>query len=300
MLGLQCNHCGALLEVAPKTRTATCVYCASPSVIERPATADRPNPSFALGFVVPPERALELTRKRVRRAFLAPRRFRRADVAAIRGVYVPAYLYTAAAYSSYRAKIGENYQVTETYETTDKDGEKVTRERTRTKTEWHRLGGEHAVYVNDHPVSASRGLPHHEMRTIEPFDLRALCRYTPKLISGWVAEEPALHPDACLAIARAEARKTIGRKLRAFMPGDHVLGLRHRTEFHDEHIELTLLPVWVLPIRYAADKPAVRLLVNGQNGRLGGRAPLSPVRVALALLAAVALIAAVVALLPNS
>jgi len=51
-LSLTCQNCGALLSVEPDLRTTVCPYCASPAVVERPPTADRPNPRFAMGFVL--------------------------------------------------------------------------------------------------------------------------------------------------------------------------------------------------------------------------------------------------------
>lgn len=288
---LECQTCGACLDIADDQRATTCAYCASPSVIDRPAAPDRPNPTFALGFTIPRERALECARTWVRRAFLSPGGFRRAAIDAIRGVYVPAYLYTAAAYSYYRADIGEAFYEEETYKSKDEDGNAIEKTRRVTRHEWRSLSGDHAVYISDHVVTASRGLPDRELQGVTPFDLRALRRYSAALISGWAAEEPSLTTEQSLDQARAAARSRVRAQIDAFMPGDLHRLVRAETEFHDEHMELALLPLWVLPVRYHSDKPPVRLLVNGQTGRVWGRAPISLFKV-LAL-AALALAAAV-------
>ena len=289
----ECQTCGARLRLNDRERATTCAYCASPSVIDRPPTTDRPNPSFALGFAVPRERALEHARRWVKRALLSPRAFRRATIDAIRGVYVPAYLYTAAAYSFYRAEIGEAYTEEERYTTRDDNGNPVEKTREVTRYEWRSLSGDHAVYISDHVVTASHGLPDHELQGVTPFDLRTLRRYSAALISGWAAEEPSLTGEESLVIARAAARSRARSQLDDFMPGDRHRLIRTETEFHDEHMELTLLPLWVLPVRYDSARPPVRLLVNGQTGRVWGRAPISLVKV-LAL-AALALTLAVLA-----
>jgi hypothetical protein len=36
-----------------------------------------------------------------------------------------------------------------------------------------------------------------------------------------------------------------------------------------------LLPVWVFAIRYDERKPPIRILVNGQTGKVGGKIPTS-------------------------
>lgn len=294
MAGMECQSCGARLEIAPDQRTGKCLYCGSPQVVDRPPSPDRPNPTFALGFVVVPEKALAIAQKWVRRPLFAPRAFLKAKVSEIRGIYLPAYLYTAAVRSSYSASIGENYQETQTYTTTDSKGRTVTRTRTVTKTEWRSLTGYHAVYVADFVVTASRGLPNEELEAIEPFDLRALKRYTPKIVSGWVAEEPSIGAHECFQMARQEAQAGVAKMLSTFMPGDTHRNLQFQSSFDQEDLELTLLPVWVLPVRYRDDKPPVRLLVNGQTGKIHGKAPKSWVKITLFVLTILALIALVI------
>ncbi|MGE0784663.1 MAG: hypothetical protein AB7S26_03170 [Sandaracinaceae bacterium] len=283
-LHLECQHCGAALVVEATMRTAKCPYCASPTVVERPPSPDRPVPTFALGFVVTPERALRIARDWVKKPFFAPSAFRRTVPSEIRGLYVPAYLYSAEVSSTFSAQIGEDYTVTETYTTTDSKGNTQTHTRTRVETEWRALGGSHATYVTDRVVTASRGLPNAELEAIEPFDLRALHRYSPKIISGWATEEPSMPVQECVQLARGETMGEVGLQLAQFLPGDRQSGLTHQSRMDNEHMSLTLVPVWVLPVRYADDEPVVRLLVNGQTGKLHGRAPTSWVKITIAVL----------------
>src|SRR5688572_24638992 len=56
---LECTECAAALEIKEGHRTAICPYCRCPSVVERPAAPDRPNPTFVLPFTITPERARE-------------------------------------------------------------------------------------------------------------------------------------------------------------------------------------------------------------------------------------------------
>jgi len=258
------------------------------SVVERPPTPDRPEPAFALGFVIQQADAAERVKRWIKSSGLFVRSDfkKQASVERTRGVYLPAYLYGAEARTDYSAQIGENYTVTKTYSTTDSQGRSVTRTRTRTETEWRQLAGRHATYVSDRVVTASRGIPNHELEAIEPFDMRALHRFSPKIISGWAAEEPTLRVHECTELARAETLAEIGRQLERFMPGDSYRNLSYRSWMQQEHLALTLMPVWVLPVRYAADKPVVRLLVNGQTGRIYGEAPRSWVKITLLVLAA--------------
>lgn len=290
-LDIQCQACGAALTVEAQLRTATCPYCDSPAVVDRPASADRPDPAFVIGFVTGKERADTLVKQWIRsRGFFAHGGLKSATVEKVRGVYLPCYLYGAVADSEYEAEIGENYTVTETY-TTTVNGKTVTRTRTVTKTEWRDLRGAHACYILDVLVTASKGIPNAELEAIEPFDLRALRRFEPGLISGWIAEEPSLSQDDCFAMAHEESVQKVGKMLARFMPGDSHRALRHRTELRDEVIDLLLLPVWVFALRYAEDRPPVRILINGQTGEVQGRVPLSALKITLAVLLGLGLLA---------
>lgn len=273
-LFLACNECGAEVEFEPHLRTGKCFYCGSPQVVDRPPQANRPNPHFAIGFTVTPERALSIAQARVARAWLAPESFRKMKLEDIRGVYLPAYLYTATARAQYQAKIGENYTVTETYTTTS-NGRTVTRTRTRTKTEWRSLAGRFDTYLDDQIVTASKGIPNEELEAVEPFDTSALKRYSPAIISGWVTEEPSVDIHTCRSYAHEEAEEQLSERIKSYLPGDSSRLENVQSHFNNEDMTLTLVPLWVLPIRYDESKSVLRLLVNGQTGKVACKTPTS-------------------------
>src|SRR5262249_3151292 len=160
--------------------TAVCPYCASPSIVDRPAARDRPRPAFTLGFLMTKEHATQAVRLWLKsRSVFAASGLPTASIDSIRGIYVPAYLCTAVPKSEYAATIGDNYAEPENYTTTDAQGNTRTETRSVTRTEWRELRGVHAGYVMDILVTASRGINNAELEAVEPFDLRALRRYTP-------------------------------------------------------------------------------------------------------------------------
>jgi len=274
-----CRECGAALEVAPELRTARCPYCASTSIVERPPSRDRPRPTFVVGFVLDKKHAEDALRRWTRSRWFAHSGYARAAIDAMRGVYVPAYLYGAVAHATYSASIGENYTETQTY-TTTVNGRTVTRTRTVVKTEWRDLSGEHACYLTDVVVTASRGVPNEELEAIEPFDLRALRRYDPAMLSGWIAEEPSRTLEECVTFAHDEAVRGIGEKLGKFMPGDSHRDLRFVPRLEHQVVDLVLLPLWTFAVRYAPGRPPARVLVNGQSGKAHGKVPRSPWKIA--------------------
>jgi hypothetical protein len=297
VLHLGCQSCGARLVLEPALRTTRCPYCAAPAVVDRPPIPDVPSPAFVLGFTVTHEAA----RARVTEWLKSRGPFRRsglrtAEPGEVRGVYVPAFLYSALATSRYHASVGENYQEAETYTATE-NGKQVTRTRTVTRTEWHPLEGELSEYVADVLVTASTGLRDEELEALKPFDLRRLARYSPALVSGWVAEEPSLTREASLARAHQELLSHREARLEGFLPGDSHQSLRQETDVSWEALDVCLLPVWVLAVRYAEDAPPLRVLVNGQTGEVYGKAPLSWVKVLVAVLVVLGVLGAAYLLL---
>lgn len=293
--GLHCESCGAALSVGAGQRTAKCPYCASPNIVARPRAAGE-DPAFVVGFVIPEEDARQRAKAWIRSTWFVKAAFSKAEPSDVRGIYLPAYLYSGSASVEYTAQIGENYTVTETYTTTDANGKTVTRTRTRVETEWRTLGGRWAAYLDDVLVTASRGLDNAELEAIEPYDLRALRRYTPKVLSGWLAEDPSRPASECASMARDEAVQQIGTRLAAHMPGDSHRSLRYQATFENEHGALMLLPVWVLAVKYDPEEPPVRMVLNGQTGALIGRPPRSWMKITAFVLMVLSVIALIVVL----
>lgn len=287
---LQCESCGARMGVAPDERAVRCPFCDASSVLLRPAEAGRPQPAFALGFVVERDAAAAAVRQWIRHRKMAPFGLRRAAAERIAGVYLPAYLYSATARSEFQAVIAENYRKLGLRQ--KPGGGTVIG--SRDETEYRDLKGRHVAYVADVLVSASRNVSNPELQSVEPFDLARLRRYTPALVSGWSAEEPSRTPEDCVRSARQEAESSVALGLHGFMPGDGVRSLQHRVEFLEESIDPTLVPVWVFTFRYHPRRSPVRLLVNGQTGKVGGSVPFSWAKLGMLAAAALVALAAVV------
>lgn len=290
ILHAQCQTCGAALAFEGAQRTAICPFCASPSVVERPASSGVVPPRFALGFAVPRDSAVEQVRVWARRGVFRHSGLDRAAIDEIRGTYVPAWLYSAIAEARYSARIGETYTVRRT-RTVRRNGRTTTETYTTTETEWRPLEGPFLAYVTDVLVTASRGLGNGELAELEPFDLRALTRYAPGMIAGFVAEDVTLDPQTSQRHAHEETAQKVGASLAAFMPGDRHDGLRYETRVEHEAADVVLLPVWVLALRHDPRKPPLRVLVNGQTGKIVGKKPIAWWKVALAVSVALVVLA---------
>ena len=78
------------------------------------------------------------------------------------------------------------------------------------------------------------------------------------------------------------------------MPGDSYSDLHWKTTVEWESFDPVLVPVWVFAVRYRDDKEPLRVVINGQTGRIAGRIPLAWWKITIAVALGLAVIAAIV------
>ena len=95
-------------------------------------------------------------------------------------------------------------------------------------------------------------------------------RYSPALVSGWIAEEFARPLDECRMASQREALDEVGARLRRFMPGDGFSDLDWRAHIAWESLDPVLVPYGCCGA-YRGDRPPLRVAINGQTGRSPAR-----------------------------
>jgi hypothetical protein len=206
-------------------------------------------------------------------------------------VFVPFRVYAGVVRSRYAARIGIYWYRRETY--TDSQGK--TRTRTVRETEWFGLEGSAARAVEDHLVSASTGLPEAEANALEPFDLGWACAFDSRLIAGWECELPSVEREHANRIAAAELRDAEADRIEgSLLPGDRKNVEQIASEVEVDRCDITLLPVWMAAFEHRGRR--FRLLVNGQTGACVGSVPRSAVKIAVAVILALVLVAVPVVL----
>jgi hypothetical protein len=157
-----------------------------------------------------------------------------------------------------------------------------------TRIRWQFAAGERTDFYNDVLVCASRGVDEALLDDVYPYRLADSQPYREEYLAGWSAEEYAIGLATGWHRARDRVNEAeVGRCARA-VPGDTHRDLRVWTQHSQVTWKHVLLPVWIAAYRYAGKRWL--FLVNGQTGRLAGRAPVSWVKVALAAVAAAGLV----------
>jgi hypothetical protein len=295
--GFRCENCGAQVRCEKDSRSTTCPFCAAPYVVEYdPRQSGRQEPEFVIGFAVPPDQAETIYRDWLKASGV----FRPGDLHlsaqadGLRGMYLPFWSFSVRAESAWSAQIGENWYRTETYTETDGKGNVVTRTRQVQETEWWPLEGGHHAYHSFYLVSGSKGLPQKVSEWIQPFQLLALKRYSPKFLPGWLSEEYSIERDAAYQISEEVFRRRESAAIGAFLPGDTHSQLQVETRFLNISSDLILLPIYLRSYQYKGK--LYRTLINGQTGKIEGEKPVSGWRI-FGLIALVLIVALIVFLL---
>ncbi|PRP98618.1 hypothetical protein [Enhygromyxa salina] len=286
---IQCNGCGAITMIT--AQASACPFCDSPVVV--PITEDRATivPESVLPFAIDERTAGGKFKDWVTSRWFAP-----SDLAAkarrvrMDGVYLPYYTYDALAHASYRGQRGTYYYVTETYQ----DSEGKTQTRQVRKTRWSPVSGHIQRPFDDLLICASTSLPDKLIADLEPWDLGALTAFDSRYLSGFMAERAVLGLEEGFGVAKTKMVPAIESTIRSDIGGDTQSIDGYSTNHTNVTFKLFLLPLWLSSFRY--DNTVYRFVVNARTGEAVGERPYSKLKIAMAVLGGIALIALIVLL----
>ncbi len=280
---VRCQSCNAISVFEPSRVGQRCDFCGSPALIPVTESTRPVKPESLLPFRVKETTVRENVRTWYRTRWFAPNRLKdRALTDTVHGAYIPYWTFDAQVAADWTADAGYYYYETQTYR--DSQGKLATRQ--VRKVRWVPASGHLDHFFDDELVPASKGADPSLLRKIEPFPTKELLRYDPGYLSGWVVEQYQID----LVAAAQRARQTMDQKVRAMcagqVPGDTHRNLRVHANYSGQTFKHILVPLWLLTFNYG--RKSYQVLVNGVTGAIGGRYPLSWVKILLAVLAAAA------------
>ena len=284
---VQCKQCGAVTIYDALETAAVCPFCGSTSVM--PAATDNTiAPGAVCPFAITKDQAGERFTKWLKGKLFTPKKAKQnARPDAFQGVYLPYWTYDAQTTSNFTGRAGYDKRVK------DKDGNM------RTETDWRYVSGVYQEFFDDVTVMASKRQADSGVRACEPFDFSKLVPYSPQVVAGFVAERYSIG----LKDGWASAQKTIQSRLssdissyiRRHWNADRSDSVRFSTLYSNITYKYLLVPTWISSFKYK-DK-VYQFAVNGQTGKVGGKAPVSAWRVILAILIGIGVIAGLYCLL---
>lgn len=196
----------------------------------------------------------------------------------MRGIFQPCFTFDSDTFSKYYGRIGERR--TRTVKTSNGT-------RTETYIKWYNVSGTISRFFDDVFVS-SGDTPQSEMEKLMPYNIDTLCVYEHKFLSGYAANHYKRDLKDCWGDAKKRMDVAIRRAVLDKYGCTEVDYLDVSTVHNDVTYKYVLLPVY--RTNFAFRKKQYPVTVNGNTGKVCGKTPVSPLRVFLAVVLAMALV----------
>lgn len=270
-VSFRCENCGAVVVLSVDEEASICPFCGA-THIAKEGSFDGVRPHVVIPFQIGEEKAVELSKKWAKSRIFAPRKFKKSiSVEKINGIYEPCFTFDSMTYSSYRGRVGD--MKTRTV------GHGKNR-RTETYVDYRMVSGNFNCFYDDVLVATNENFTQSHLNDLAPFDTGAACVYEKKYLSGYMADGYQKNLDESWGNAKHIIDGRIRGDIKAKLHCDVVDYLNVETHHHDVKFKYMLLPIYTL--LYLFKKKKYILRVNGSTGKVRGKTPVSPFKVAIA------------------
>ncbi len=291
-----CEGCGAEFIVTGETEVKICPFCGS-SQMKAGYAKSGIAPESVIPFQLTRRQAQERFRNWIKgHPFVCREVKKQASEGRITGVYLPYWTYVDEAVSTYEGKAGRHYQGQIPYTVTDPDGKERTEKRSEQLTRWERVARTLEQRFDDVMIPGSERLPEAMLNSVMPWKYSQLMRYVPEFIAGYVCEKPETNVQE----GWQKAQGLVDRRLAELAERDILSSADEaqikqlETDHSNIRYRLTLMPMYLNAYTYR--KKRRHVLINGQNGKVAGHAPVSPLRVGAAIMLGILLLGGLFAL----
>jgi len=278
---VECKNCGAVSIYDALETAAICPFCGSTQVMPA-ATEKTIAPGGVCPFQITKENAGEKFTKWLKKKWFTPRKAKKnAQPEAFKGIYLPYWTYDAQTTSKFTARAGYDHKVRK------KDGS------TTTETTWRPVSGVYQEFIDDETVMATKRHDKSGIKQCGPFKLSKLVPYDPRYLAGFVAERYSVGLKEGWEIAQTsihrKLRSNIDTYIKSYWRCDRTSLIRFSTLYSNITYKYVLVPAWISSFQYK--NKTYQFSVNGQTGKVGGKAPISALRIIIAVLIGVGIIA---------
>jgi hypothetical protein len=289
---VQCTHCEAISVFEANKQAKACEFCGSSAIVPYEETKEIIRPESVLPFEVSEPQARDKIRRWYGTRWWAPNALKKKALTdTVTGVYLPYWTFDALVDAQWSAQAGYYYYETETYY---QNGEQKTRQIQRVR--WEPASGAINHFFDDDLVCGSKGIHPDLLRNIEPFPTQSerVRQYDAGYVAGWNVERYQVDLVAAAQASRTQMLEKTRSLCAAEVPGDTQRQLEVDADFSRQTFKHILVPVWLLSYNYGSK--SFQVVINGVTGETAGEHPLSWVKIALAAVLGLVLLAIVLAL----
>ncbi|MCL2265263.1 MAG: hypothetical protein FWC22_04390 [Treponema sp.] len=254
-----CPSCGAELLGDKNTAAMVCPSCGNSQIVLR-RLAGLLKPGYIIPFKLDKKDAVEALKNFYKGKRLLPDCFKDENrINSIQGVYLPFWLFDAAANGHIR------YKASRTNVWADANFN-------YTKTDYFSVVRDGNMKFEKIPVDGSEKMDDSYMDAIEPFNYDGIKKFETAFLSGYIAEKYDVDADSSKDRAALRIKNTVEREFASSVTGYASVQIESSAVSSDNgRISYSLLPVWILNTKYKSEN--YMFLMNGQTGRLIGKLP---------------------------
>ena len=281
----QCQSCGAKEILEHQEVSVRCPFCGTSNVVK---TDELPGikPQGIVPFVINKNEATKIAVSWAKKKRYAPNTFKKNVKAEnIHGIYNPVFTFDAKTHSIYKGQLGKNYTVTR-----HSNG----RTYTEVKTRYFYISGSQNVNFDDLLVQASSNIPLSVIRKIEPFDTNKSVKYKTQFLRGYAASTYNKSGTECWDECKTIMKNRIEFSILKKYDYDVKVFLNVQTTLLSKSYKYILVPLYVG--HYSFKKTNYNFYVNGENGNVYGKTPVSGWKVFFTVLGVLLLVAGIIAL----
>jgi LSD1 subclass zinc finger protein len=296
---VKCSQCGSETNLRENSTAEKCAFCTAPLVLELARNKGIVKPHYLLPFILDEKAAVKSFKDWLAGLWFAPSDLVKKVEAnsALKGIYMPYWTYDSDTITDYTGKKGKYYYESETY-TVTVNGKEETRTRSVRRTSWSYASGTVKKSFDDVTVPASKSLPGDMLTELGPWEFEKLLNYDERYISGFSAETFQIDPEQGLETAKDIMEVGIREAIENDIGGDEQQIDSLTSRYYNVAIKYVMLPVWVSA--YSYNSKIFQFTVNACTGEVIGKRPYSVMKIVLAIIAGLILLAAIFILIANA
>ena len=278
---VKCQNCQAISVFVEGRVAQRCDFCGSPAILTHESHQDAITPQSVLPFKFSDGQIRERLRKWYGSRWFAPNRLKSAALTdTLHGVYLPYWTFDSHAAARWQADAGYYYYETES----SRNDAGRTQLRQVRRVRWEAAAGSLEHFFDDALVPGTRGVHPALMRRIEPFPTTTdLEPYAPEFVRGWTVERYQIDLNQAQAINLQDLQERLRTLCARQVPGDTHRNLQIDATWSGRTFKHVLVPVWLVNYTYGAR--TYQVVANGYTGAIAGEQPYSWIKITLAVLA---------------
>lgn len=255
-----CRSCGGEIACDENTAASSCPFCGNPVVMMEQFRGTL-KPDYVIPFKLDKNNAKLALKKHYEGKRLLPKIFKEQNhINEVKGIYVPFWLFDAA------ADVNMRYKATKIRRWSDSRYD-------YTETSFYAVSRGGNLEFERVPVDGSVKMPDDLMESLEPFDFSEAVDFQTAYLAGFLADKYDVDTEKSEKRANDRIRKSTERAFDATVKGySTVTKEAGSIQLQNGKVKYALFPVWILSTAWKGQN--YLFAMNGQNGKMVGDLPL--------------------------